>query len=65
MSRKPETYWEDRAIQAEQATIDLAKILYAHFPAMHPELDWWKNEWNRVHKEVERAYPEEPPKQEA
>jgi hypothetical protein len=60
MSRKPKEYWQDRAVQAEEAIVRLSRILYDNFPTMRADLEWHKNEWNRVIAEVEAAYPDEP-----
>jgi len=60
MSRAPKDYWQDRAVQAEEAIIRLSNMLYAHFPAMREQLEWHKSEWNRVIDEVEKARPEIP-----
>ncbi len=62
MRRAPKDYWQDRAIQAEEAIVRLSCILHAHFPAMRGELEWHKAEWNRTINEVGEAYPESPEK---
>jgi hypothetical protein len=60
MSRAPKDYWQDRAIQAEMATVKIAGLLHAHFPAMRADLEHIRDEWNRIIDEVEKAYPEIP-----